>query len=180
MFFDQYKVLCRKYNKTPNGVAKELGFASSSITQWKHGSTPRPEKLRQICDYFHVDEAYLLGFSVDAQIDVTEYYLSEVEKKLKTANDDERYKLECDYDLLKDSLDSLRMSAIVEKSRATASKVSSDNSLSDDDTAFLQTLHDSPGMRIMFSTSKNRSEADIREAAAIIEAFYKTKDGKVQ
>lgn len=52
--------------------------------------------------------------------------------------------------------------------------------LSDDENDFLQTLHDSPGMRIMFSTSKNRSEADIREAAAIIEAFYKTKDGNVQ
>jgi len=72
--------------------------------------------------------------------------------------------------------------------RNSAAKISSYNEtipnavphLSDDENDFLQTLHDSPGMRIMFSTSKNRSEADIREAAAIIEAFYKTKDGNVQ
>lgn len=46
-----------------------------------------------------------------------------------------------------------------------------------DDEAILQAIHDSPGMRMMFSTSKNRTEDDIRQAAAIIEAFYRSKDG---
>lgn len=61
MFFDVYSSLCESMQKTPNGVAKELGFASASVTQWKHGSTPRPAALQKIADYFGVSVRYLLG-----------------------------------------------------------------------------------------------------------------------
>ena len=61
MFFDVFSSLCEFKQKTPNGVAKELGFASSSVTQWKHGSTPRPIALQKIADYFGVSVHYLLG-----------------------------------------------------------------------------------------------------------------------
>lgn len=61
MFFDVYSSLCESRQKTPNGVAKELGFASASVTQWKHGSTPRPVALQKIADYFGVSVHYLLG-----------------------------------------------------------------------------------------------------------------------
>ena len=61
MFFDIYSSLCESKQKTPNGVAKELGFASASVTQWKHGSTPRPAALQKIADYFEVSVHYLLG-----------------------------------------------------------------------------------------------------------------------
>lgn len=61
MFFDVYSSLCELKQKTPNGVAKELGFPSSSVTQWKHGSTPRPNALQKIADYFGVSVHYLLG-----------------------------------------------------------------------------------------------------------------------
>ena len=61
MFFDVYRELCATRKKTPNGVAKELGFPSSSVTQWKKGSTPRPAALQEIADYFGVSVSYLLG-----------------------------------------------------------------------------------------------------------------------
>ena len=61
MFFDVYLALCESRQKTANGVAKELGFASSSVTQWKYGSTPRPTALQKIADYFGVSVHYLLG-----------------------------------------------------------------------------------------------------------------------
>ena len=61
MFFDVFSSLCESRQKTPNGVAKELGFASASVTQWKHGSTPRPAALQKIADYFGVSVHYLLG-----------------------------------------------------------------------------------------------------------------------
>lgn len=61
MFFDVYFDLCESKQKTPNGVAKELGFASASVTQWKHGSIPRPAALQKIADYFGVSVHYLLG-----------------------------------------------------------------------------------------------------------------------
>lgn len=61
MFFEQYKSLCLSVGKKPNTVAKELGIASSSITQWKHGSTPRAQILQKIADYFDVSVSYLIG-----------------------------------------------------------------------------------------------------------------------
>ena len=61
MFFDIYKQLCMENGKTPNGVAKELGFASPSVTQWKHGATPRAAALKKIADHFEVSIGYLLG-----------------------------------------------------------------------------------------------------------------------
>ena len=60
MFFDQYSGLCNAVGKTPNGVAKELGLPSSSVTQWRQGGTPRPKTLQKIADYFAVSVEYLL------------------------------------------------------------------------------------------------------------------------
>lgn len=65
MFFDAYKHLCKEVNKSPNAVAKELGFASSSVTQWKHGSTPRPDSLQKIADYFQVPVRYFITGEMD-------------------------------------------------------------------------------------------------------------------
>ena len=61
MFFDVYKRLCARNGKTPNGVAKELGFPSSSVTQWKKGSTPRPAALRKIAEHFGVSSDVFLS-----------------------------------------------------------------------------------------------------------------------
>lgn len=61
MFFDVYAELCKSQGMTPNGVAKILGFASSSVTQWKNGSTPRPAALQKIADYFGVSVSYFLN-----------------------------------------------------------------------------------------------------------------------
>lgn len=113
MFFDQYKALCERIGKTPNGVAKELGFASSSITQWKHGSVPRPDKLRKICEYFNVTSEYLLGFTVDAQIDVTEYRLQCLRKELEKSAGDARDEIETNIEILEESLSDLKFSQLV-------------------------------------------------------------------
>lgn len=61
MFFDKYKELCSSHGKSPNGVAKELGFPSSSVTQWKRGSVPRPAALQIIAGYFGVTVEYLIS-----------------------------------------------------------------------------------------------------------------------
>lgn len=61
MFFAVYSKLCDAEGKSPNGVAKLLGFPSSSVTQWKKGSTPRPAALQKIAEHFNVSVAYLLG-----------------------------------------------------------------------------------------------------------------------
>lgn len=81
MFFDVYSSLCEAKQKTPNGVAKELGFASASVTQWKHGSTPRPAALQKIADYFGVSVHYLLGAKEKSPTS-EEVELSEVKRRL--------------------------------------------------------------------------------------------------
>ena len=60
-FFERYCILCKEQGSTPNGVAKKLGVASASVTQWKQGSVPRVETLARIADYFGVTVEYLTG-----------------------------------------------------------------------------------------------------------------------
>lgn len=38
----------------------QMGLSSSNVSQWKKGSTPRPEVLKRLADYFNVSVEYLL------------------------------------------------------------------------------------------------------------------------
>lgn len=60
MFWDNYYNLCHDRRKSPNAVAKELGFSVTACTHWKQGSVPRSQALKQIADYFGVPESYLI------------------------------------------------------------------------------------------------------------------------
>ena len=62
-FFERYSGLCRDEGSSPNGVARKLGIASASVTQWKQGSLPRVETLAKIAEYFGVTVDYLTGKS---------------------------------------------------------------------------------------------------------------------
>ena len=65
MFYKNYELLCQKVGKKPYTVAREIGLGNSNVAQWKKGSTPRPEILQKIADYFDVSQAVLLGFESD-------------------------------------------------------------------------------------------------------------------
>ena len=67
LFYDQYEILCKKENKKPYTVAKEIGLGSSNVAQWKKGSTPRPDVLQKLSEYFSVSQAVLLGLDVDKE-----------------------------------------------------------------------------------------------------------------
>ena len=60
MFWEQYQKLCQKLGKSPNGVAKELGLSSGTVTFWKNGKIPKSDTLQKIADYFNVTVDYLL------------------------------------------------------------------------------------------------------------------------
>lgn len=62
MFYDNYVAICKQHGKKPSPVAVELGLNSSNVAQWKRGSTPRPQVLQKIADYFDVSVGYLLGY----------------------------------------------------------------------------------------------------------------------
>lgn len=61
MFWENFVKLCTAHNTKPNPVAKELGFSSGSVTDWKNGKVPRPTTIQKIADYFGVTVDYLLG-----------------------------------------------------------------------------------------------------------------------
>lgn len=65
MFYKNYELLCQKVGKKPYTVAREIGLGNSNVAQWKKGSTPRPEILQKIAEYFDVSQAVLLGFESD-------------------------------------------------------------------------------------------------------------------
>lgn len=60
-FWDTFYSMCLGAGKSPNRVAKELGIPSGSVTMWKMGSTPRPETLQKIADYFQVPVGSLIA-----------------------------------------------------------------------------------------------------------------------
>ena len=50
-------------------VAKEAGIPYSSLSEWKAGrSTPKPDKLSKIAEYFGVTVDYLLGRDANMEI----------------------------------------------------------------------------------------------------------------
>lgn len=61
LFFDRFRTLCRSRGTSPNGVAKELGIPSGSVTAWKQGAMPRSATLNKLADYFGVTLEVLLG-----------------------------------------------------------------------------------------------------------------------
>ena len=72
-FFTNYNLLCKAAGKSANGVAKELGIASGSVTQWKQGSTPRPATVERIAKYFGVTpEELLFGIKKEPSIPTDE------------------------------------------------------------------------------------------------------------
>ncbi len=52
MFWENFINLCKKREKTPNGVAKELKISSGSITAWKNGRVPKWQTLEVLSSYF--------------------------------------------------------------------------------------------------------------------------------
>lgn len=61
MFWNTFYTLCCKRGKSPNGVAKDLGISSGSITSWKQGKVPHHRTLLKLANYFNVTTDYLLG-----------------------------------------------------------------------------------------------------------------------
>ena len=54
MFWNNYVRLCEEKGLKPNPAAREMGFASASVTKWKNGTIPRGNALQKIADYFGV------------------------------------------------------------------------------------------------------------------------------
>ena len=52
-FYENYVSLCNSVNKSPSGVALEIGLSKTAVNGWKHGrSNPTDATLQKVADYF--------------------------------------------------------------------------------------------------------------------------------
>ncbi|TDE68623.1 XRE family transcriptional regulator [Streptococcus sp. KCJ4932] len=58
--FDIVKELCKKQGISINTLEERVGFSRNSLYSWRN-SSPKPEKLNVIADYFNLSTDYLLG-----------------------------------------------------------------------------------------------------------------------
>lgn len=79
IFFKRFYRLCRQNGTTPNGIAKDIGASSGSLTSWKNGTMPRAGMVKRIAEYFGVSVNYLMGY--DDSGDPTDGRISDEELK---------------------------------------------------------------------------------------------------
>ena len=60
-FWKLFSTECLMHGKTPNGVAKEIGISSGTITNWKNGAQPSVIMARKLGNYFGKPAVYFLG-----------------------------------------------------------------------------------------------------------------------
>lgn len=58
--FERIENLRKARNISQGKLEKELGFSNGSISKWKT-STPNPERLQKLAEYFNVSMDYLLN-----------------------------------------------------------------------------------------------------------------------
>mgnify|MGYP004508816547 CR=1 FL=1 len=58
--YERIEYLRKKEGISQGNLEKELGFSNGSISKWK-ASTPKPERLQKLADYFGVSVDFLIG-----------------------------------------------------------------------------------------------------------------------
>ena len=64
--YERIETLRKSRNISQGKLEKELGFSNGSISKWKN-STPTPERLQKLADYFDVPLSYLLSGKSDEE-----------------------------------------------------------------------------------------------------------------
>ena len=78
-FYERVETLRKQRNISQGNLEKELGFSNGSISKWK-SSSPTPERLKKLADYFNVSVEYLLT-GKEKEVG-EEYYLNEETKEI--------------------------------------------------------------------------------------------------
>lgn len=91
-FQDVFKELRLERNLSQDKIASELDVSQSLINNWETGrSTPAPEMLEYIADYFNVSVDYLIGRSKYRNLEANNSELDNVLfSKAKSLTDDEK------------------------------------------------------------------------------------------
>lgn len=92
MFGDIFKELRLEKKMSQDKIAEELDVSQGLITKWEsHQSTPAPEMLDYIADYFNVSTDYLIGRSKYRNIELNNSDLDNaLFSKAKMLNDEQK------------------------------------------------------------------------------------------
>lgn len=93
-FYEIYRHLCKRAGKSDNAVAAEIGLSNSTVTTWRQGALPRRPTIKKIAAYFGVTDEYLMGTTIEAQIDLTESKLGHLQAVLDFSEPDEQEEVE--------------------------------------------------------------------------------------
>lgn len=77
--FERIENLRKSAGLSQGKLEKELGFSNGSISKWKN-STPTPDRLQKLADYFHVSLEYLM--TGEEKEGGETYYLNEETSKM--------------------------------------------------------------------------------------------------
>lgn len=81
--YERIEQLRKSANISQGNLEKELGFSNGSISKWKK-SSPKPERLQKIAEYFNVSMEYLLtGEEKEWQPTITEKEEKDLDKKVE-------------------------------------------------------------------------------------------------
>lgn len=115
MFYDRFKLLCKRKGISCTKAATENGFSNSTPTKWKKtAATPEGSTISVFADYFKVPVEYLMGLTTQSQIDEYTFRLAELEKALKTATEEDADKIALEIDGLRESLHDLTFIQTIE------------------------------------------------------------------
>lgn len=77
IFSKNLRYYMNKYNKKQSDLINDLGFSSSTISNWCTGEKlPRMDKVQILADYFHINKSDLLEDKSNSNEDET-YYLND-------------------------------------------------------------------------------------------------------
>lgn len=81
--YKKFKELLEERGVTPYRVSKETGIATSTLSDWKNGtSEPKKDKLQKICHYFNVPLSYFFGEENKTDNIISSRDERDIEKKL--------------------------------------------------------------------------------------------------
>ena len=143
MFYDRFKLLCKRKGISCTKAATENGFSNSTPTKWKKtAATPEGSTISVFADYFKVPVEYLMGLTTQSQIDEYTFRLAELEKALKTATEEDADKIALEIDVLRESLNDLIFSQNIEAAADRQAKKNTRPAKSGTGSAYAQSIYD--------------------------------------
>lgn len=69
-FFERLNALMKEKNVKQAEITRELGYTSGNFAIWRKGSTPRPDAVKKLADFFGVSQSYMLCLTDDPYKDI--------------------------------------------------------------------------------------------------------------